>query len=164
MEEDFLYINDGEDERVIDLQHQPPNQTIEIPKYNISADKNIVTLDKLQMLQDEQKSGVFESTEATIYRNRRAHVKKIRPHNFNTGDSVLFRNPETHGLSSTLNVIGTVGDKIGRNLYRVEHDNHNIVLFGSEMVPYTPSSIENVQYANTLFTLEPHLVLDRIGM
>ena len=66
MEEDFLYINDGEDERMIDLQYQPDNNKIEIPKYDIKAANNCISLGKLQMLQDEQKCGVFESTEATI--------------------------------------------------------------------------------------------------
>ena len=64
----------------------------------------------------------FESTEA---RHRQAHVKRIRPHNFCTGDSVLFRNPANHGLAST---IGIVGEKVVRNLYKVIHDNQSIVL------------------------------------
>lgn len=70
MEEDFLYLNDGEEDLVMDLQFQTRYPEIEILKYDTSADKNLINVSKLQMLQDEQKCGVFESTEATIYRNR----------------------------------------------------------------------------------------------
>ena len=166
MEEDFLYLNDGEEDLVMDLQFQPPYPEIEIPKYDISADENLINVGKLQMIRDEQKCGVFESTEATIYRNRRAHVKRIRPHNFSTGDSVLFRNPANHGLASTLNIIGIVGEKVGRDLYKVIHDNQSIVLFGNEMVPYLPSPCKNsesIQSVNASPPLDQHLVLDKIG-
>ena len=71
MEEDFLFINDDEDELLTDLHYHPLSQKIEIPNYNnISANKSMVSLGKLQMLQDELKSCAFESTEAMIYNNR----------------------------------------------------------------------------------------------
>lgn len=130
----------------MDLDFQPSYPEIEIPKYDISADENLISVSKLQTLQDEQKCGVFESTEATIYRNRRAHVKRIRPHNFSTGDSVLFRNPESRGLATTLNIIGIVEEKVGRDLYKVKHGNQSIVLFGNEMVPYLPSPCKNKEH------------------
>ena len=105
---------------------------------------------------------------------RRAYVKKIRPHNFTAGDSVLltsdsvlFRNTEEHGLTSTLNVIRVVKEKVGRDLYKVEHGNQGIVLFGSEMVPYTPSSSDSrdsTQSTSTSLLIEPRLVLDKIAM
>ena len=125
---------------------------------------------------------------------RRAYVKKIRPHNFTAGDSVLltsdsvlFRNTEEHGLTSTLNVIRVVKEKVGRDLYKVEHGNQGIVLkekverdlykvehgnqgivlFGSEMVPYTPSSSDSrdsTQSTSTSLLIESRLVLDKIAM
>ena len=57
--------------------------------------------------------------------------------------------------------------KVGRDLYKVIHDNQSIVLFGNEMVPYLPSTYKNsesIQSANALPPLDQHLVLDKIGV
>jgi hypothetical protein len=47
---------------------------------------------------------------------------------------VLFRNPNSDGLASTLNVRGNVTEKIGTDLYQVEYGDKSIVLFGCQMV------------------------------
>ena len=86
-------------------------------------------------MQEEQKRNVFEATEATIYRNKRSLVKKIRTRNFCLGDVVLFKNPEDGGLATTLNIEGHIEEKVGRDLYRVGYgDNKHACLFSSQIV------------------------------
>ena len=64
---------------------------------------------------------LFEATESTILHNKRAHIKKLKYRNYSNGKNVLFCNPENTGLSNTLNVHGTITEKLGRDLYKIEY-------------------------------------------
>ena len=91
-------------------------------------------LGEAQLQQAELKRKTFEATESTILHNKRAHIKKIKHRRYSRGQKVLFRNPNSDGLASTLNVRGNVTEKIGTDLYQVEYGDKSIVLFGCQMV------------------------------
>ena len=132
MEEDFLFINDdGEEEFSFDPSSS--SSDISLPKYH-GNQQTLQMLGEVQLKQAEGKRKVFEATESTILRNKRAHIKRIKHRNYSKGQNVLFRNPNSAGLATTLNVRGKVTDRIGTDLYQVQYGDRSIVLFGCQMV------------------------------
>ena len=102
-----------------------------------TPDQNDQVLHMRRELQLQQlKKKIFEATESTILQKKRAHIKTLKYRNYSNGQNVLFRNPESTGLSNTFNVRGTVTEKLGRDLYKVEYcsGTKSIVLFGCQMV------------------------------
>ena len=79
----------------------------------------------------------FEATEATIFKNHRAHLPKVKLPTFDVGNEVLFKNPHhTSSLTTTLNIHGVITNKISRNVYEVQGitDEQKYVLYRSEIV------------------------------
>ena len=165
MEEDFLYANDDDNELEFDLNTKMSDCKLFIPNYDMHDTESATSLVHIMMQQEKQKLDVFEATEANICRNRRYHIKKIRCRHFNIGDTVLFRNPEHTGLASTLNVVGHVQEKVGRDLYRVEYVKGSVILFSSQMVLHVTSIDPPSEDTHTTTNvLQPHMILDKIGM
>ena len=98
MEEDFLYAVDTDNELEFDVNASQSEDVTYITQYNMHDNDTMARLARMQSLQEQQKKEVFESTEATITRNRRSQVKRIRNRNFTVGDSVIFRNPDHSGM------------------------------------------------------------------
>ena len=132
LEEDFLFVKDEEEELCFD-----PNSVSSSDMFLPHCHGNQLTfqiLGEAQLQQAELKRKTFEATESTILHNTRAHIKKIKHRRYSRGQKVLFRNPNSDGLASTLNVRGNVTEKIGTDLYQVEYGDKSIVLFGCQMV------------------------------
>ena len=119
MEEDFLLLEHDENDLFFNLDTATTEGTLaHTPEQN---EQVLHMLGEMQVQQGELKKKIFEATESTILHNKRAHIKKLKYRNYSNGQNVLFRNPESTGLSNTLNVRGTVIEKIGRDLYKVEY-------------------------------------------
>ena len=132
MEEDFLSINDAEEDLYFDL-NSVSLCDISVPLHH--GDKQTLQmLGKVQLQHAELKKKIFEATESTILHNKRAHITRMKHRNYSMGQSVLFRNPNSDGLASTLNVRGKITEKIGIDLYQVQYGDRTIVLFGCQMV------------------------------
>ena len=85
------------------------------------------------------KRELFEETEKCIFKNKRAHIKRIKipTCTFSVGDSVLIKNPNHQGLVTTLNVVGSVTKRVCKDVYLVSYgQNYSIVLYAGEIVPY----------------------------
>jgi hypothetical protein len=82
MEEDFMYATDGDDDFEFNLPAIPSVPVVSVPDYSMRDNQALTLLACKQSLQEEQKRNTFEATEATITRNRRSQVKKIRSRNF----------------------------------------------------------------------------------
>lgn len=119
MEEDFFHMKDDEDDLCFDLNNHT-NEAVESLPLIIDR-RQLCDVGELQQKQIELKRKIFEASESTIIHNKRAHIKRIKQRNYLIGQKVLFRNPESAGLASTLNVRGTVMEKIGRDLYKVKY-------------------------------------------
>lgn len=124
MEEDFLFINDDEEENSFDPSSS--SSDISLPKYH-GNQQTLHMLGEMQLKQGEGKRKVFEATESTILCKKRAHINRIKHRNDSRGQNVLFRNPNIAGLASTLKEFGT-------DLYQVHYGDKSIVLFGCQMV------------------------------
>ena len=138
MEEDFLFYDDNEGE--YDLCFDPAvacsTSHIVPPESHCPTEQAaLAVVARKQLQQAKQKHVVFEATEVTICRNKRAHIKKMKPTHYKPGQCVLFKNPQNHGLVTSLNVRGQVTEKVGTDLYKVKHGDNYIVLFGCQMVP-----------------------------
>ena len=79
-----------DDELEFDLNSTDSKGAISIPIYGVHNSDILSQLAHMQTLQEKQKLDVFEATEATISRNKRSQVKKIRSRSFLVGDTVLF--------------------------------------------------------------------------
>ena len=79
-----------DDELEFDLNSTDSKGAISIPIYSVHNSDILSQLAHMQTLQEKQKRDVFEATEATISRNKRSQVKKIRSRSFLVGDTVLF--------------------------------------------------------------------------
>ena len=162
MEEDYMYMNDDENELNFDLHSTLSTSNISIPNYHTGNNEILSSIGRIQIQQVEQKRAVFESSEAMVSRNRRAHIRKLKPRDFRIGECVLFKNPENDGLATTLNVRGVIEEKVGRDLYRVGYAGNSVILFGSLMTPHsTMSEDDKLVTRLTDTTLTPEVVLDR---
>ena len=142
MEEDFLFMDTDEDDLSFELHTL--SKTGKFMHTNDQQNQQaLYMLGAMQVEQAQLKRKIFESTESTILHNKRAHIKKIKHRNYPVGQNVLFRNPNSTGLSTTLNVRGKVVDKLGIDLYKVEYGNKSTVLFGCQMVYDEGSSEQN---------------------
>ena len=158
MEEDFMYAMDSENDFDFNLHAL---QRVTVPDYT-RDNQAMAFLACKQSLQEEQKRDTFEATEATITRNRRSQVKKLRYRNFSVGDTVLFKNPKLSGIATTLNVEGCIEEKVGRDLYRVSYGDLHVTLFAAEMVPNTVSTGNSAIDVQRTTTWEPRIILDKI--
>ena len=162
MEEDFIYATNIDNDFEFDL-HAQSDTAVSIPDYDMRDNEALTVLVSKRSLQEQQKMDTFEATEATITRNRRSQVKKIRGRTFSVGDGVLFKNPKRSGLATTLNVAGCIEEKVGRDLYRVGYGGEHVTLFASEMVPNTTLSKSNSDTdIQTSRLWETHAILDKI--
>ena len=105
-----MFINYDEEDLEFDLNYTDHDSYLTL----LTTDqKTLEKVGQMQKQEAEQKCMVFEATELSICQNKRAHIRKM---NFAIGECVLFRNPDAHGLVSTLNVRGCVKEKVGRDL------------------------------------------------
>ena len=144
MEEDFLFSSD------MDVNSTASKGAISIPIYNVHNSDILSQLAHKQTLQEKQKRDVFEATEATISRNKRSQLKKIRSRSFSVGDTVLFKNPRRSTIATTLNIEGVIEEKVGRDLYRVANSDGHMILFSAQMVP----NVATIRTKNTADGLE----------
>ena len=169
--EDFFTIHDDEEELYFD-----PSS---VSSCDMSLSKHYGKQQALQMLgevqlqQAEITKKVFEAMESMILHNKRAHIKRMKLRNYSRGHNVLFRNPSSDGLASTLNVRGEIVEKIGIDLYQVKYSgDKSIVLFGSQMViedalsgidPHQQSLAEGDESKQPMGTLTLDYVLEKIS-
>ena len=163
MPEDFMFADDNEDTLTYAPEIGPSNKYV-LPDYTQVDQNTLLEIAEHESLQREQKRDVFEAAESAIVRNRRAHIKRIKYHEYLKGDKVWIKNPSNHSIVSTLNVQGEVLEKVGRDLYKVAYNDSTIVTFGSQMVPCSSGdkdmrTAEVSKSRNTLSQLE---VLDKI--
>ena len=122
MEEDFMYAMDSENDFDFNLHAL---QRVTVPDYT-RDNQAMALLACKQSLQEEQKRDTFEATEATITRNRRSQVKKLRYRNLSVGDTVLFKNPKPSMQPSTFKVVPVVLIMVPFGViakeYRIVHD------------------------------------------
>ena len=162
MEEDFMYATDNDNDFEFNLHALQSVTVVSVPDYSMCNDQPRTLLACNRSHQEEQKRCTFEATEATIARNRRSQVKKIRARNFSVGDAVLFKNPTRSGIATTLNVEGCIEEKVGRDLYRVSYGDLHVTLFAAEMVPNTVSTGNSAIDVQRTTTWEPRIILDKI--
>lgn len=115
-----MFLDDNEDYQYFDLNTVHTTSTL-LHTHDQPNQQALHMLGELQAKQAELKWKVFEATESTILHNKRAYIKKIKHRNYPTGQNVLFRNPNSAGLASTLNVREKVIEKLGKDLYRVKY-------------------------------------------
>ena len=160
MAEDFLIICDTQTTTVTDPFHveisvgdiDMPLSVADAKSYNLTLPNeyqlncDLQSIAQLENTRSLINKNVFEATEATIRKNRRAHLPKIKHPVFNVGEEVLFRNPnkQMSGLAATMNIRGIVTERVSKNVYQVkqkfdtESDDSDkdtlYVLYSTEMV------------------------------
>ena len=167
MEEDFMFRDDDDEDLHFDPTSTSSSSPIAPPHSFTTEQEALAVIRQAQLQQAEQKHMVFEATEATICRNKRAYIKKMKPRHYTIGQRVIFKNPDLDGLASTLNVRGQVNEKVGRDLYRVKYGDSYIVLFGCQMVPQEKGmdDVEKITRADSVgCSLSNDVILDKISV
>ena len=90
MEEDYMYMYNDENELNFDLHSTLSTSNISIPNYHTGNNEILSSIGRIQIQQVEQKRAVFESSEAMVNRNRRGHIRNLKPQDFRIGECVLF--------------------------------------------------------------------------
>ena len=87
MEEHFRFHDDDDE----DLHFDPTstNSSRIVPPHSFTTEQEaLAVIRQTQLQQAEQKHMVFEATEATICRNKRAYIKRMKPRHYTIGHCV----------------------------------------------------------------------------